>query len=380
MSGPLSGIRVIEMAGMGPGPFCGMLLADMGADVVRVERLASTDRGIEFPPKFDLLNRNKRSLAIDLKSEAGRAAVLRLATNAHVLIEGFRPGVMERLGLGPQECLAASPALVYGRITGWGQDGPLAQAAGHDLNYIALAGALEAIGPAGGAPSVPLNVVGDFGGGALYLAMGLLAAVIEARASGQGQVVDCAMVDGVASLLTMQYALLQMGQWNRPRGENLLDGGAPFYGVYRTSDGQYVSVAPVEKRFYEEMLERIGLAGETLPRQNDPAGWRLLRERLAAVFATRTRAEWDAVLEGTDACYAPVLNLREAAGHPHSQARGGYAEVEGVLQPQPAPRFSRTPSTLRSAAPRPGADSLKVLVDWGFGEEDVARMQAAGVI
>ncbi len=380
MSGPLSGIRVIEMAGMGPGPFCGMLLADMGADVVRVERLASTDRGIEFPPKFDLLNRNKRSLAIDLKSEAGRAAVLRLATNAHVLIEGFRPGVMERLGLGPQECLAASPALVYGRITGWGQDGPLAQAAGHDLNYIALAGALEAIGPAGGAPSVPLNVVGDFGGGALYLAMGLLAAVIEARASGQGQVVDCAMVDGVASLLTMQYALLQMGQWSRPRGENLLDGGAPFYGVYRTSDGQYVSVAPVEKRFYEEMLERIGLAGETLPRQNDPAGWRLLRERLAAVFATRTRAEWDAVLEGTDACYAPVLNLREAAGHPHSQARGGYAEVEGVLQPQPAPRFSRTPSTLRSAAPRPGADSLKVLVDWGFGEEDVARMQAAGVI
>ncbi len=380
MSGPLSGIRVIEMAGMGPGPFCGMLLADMGADVVRVERLASTDRGIEFPPKFDLLNRNKRSLAIDLKSEAGRAAVLRLATNAHVLIEGFRPGVMERLGLGPQECLATSPALVYGRITGWGQDGPLAQAAGHDLNYIALAGALEAIGPAGGAPSVPLNVVGDFGGGALYLAMGLLAAVIEARASGQGQVVDCAMVDGVASLLTMQYALLQMGQWSRPRGENLLDGGAPFYGVYRTSDGQYVSVAPVEKRFYEEMLERIGLAGETLPRQNDPAGWRLLRERLAAVFATRTRAEWDAVLEGTDACYAPVLNLREAAGHPHSQARGGYAEVEGVLQPQPAPRFSRTPSTLRSAAPRPGADSLKVLVDWGFGEEDVARMQAAGVI
>ncbi len=380
MSGPLSGIRVIEMAGMGPGPFCGMLLADMGADVVRVERLASTDRGIEFPPKFDLLNRNKRSLAIDLKSEAGRAAVLRLATNAHVLIEGFRPGVMERLGLGPQECLAASPALVYGRITGWGQDGPLAQAAGHDLNYIALAGALEAIGPAGGAPSVPLNVVGDFGGGALYLAMGLLAAVIEARASGQGQVVDCAMVDGVASLLTMQYALLQMGQWSRPRGENLLDGGAPFYGVYRTSDGQYVSVAPVEKRFYEEMLGRIGLAGETLPRQNDPAGWRLLRERLAAVFATRTRAEWDAVLEGTDACYAPVLNLREAAGHPHSQARGGYAEVEGVLQPQPAPRFSRTPSTLRSAAPRPGADSLKVLVDWGFGEEDVARMQAAGVI
>ncbi len=380
MAGPLSGIRVIEMAGMGPGPFCGMLLADMGADVVRVERLAATDRGIDFPPKFDLLNRNKRSLAIDLKSEAGRAAVLRLAGSAHMLIEGFRPGVMERLGLGPQECLAVSPALVYGRITGWGQEGPLANAAGHDLNYIALAGALEAIGPAGGAPSVPLNLIGDFGGGALYLAMGLLAAVIEARSSGKGQVVDCAMVDGVASLLTMQYALLQMGQWKRPRGENLLDGGAPFYGVYRTADGQYVSVAPVEKRFYEEMLERIGLSGETLPRQNDPAGWATLRERLAAVFASRTRAEWDAVLEGTDACYAPVLNLREAAAHPHSQARGVYTQVEGVLQANPAPRFSRTPSAVRHGAPAPGADTAQVLADWGFSPDDIGQMQAGRVI
>ncbi len=380
MAGPLSGIRVIEMAGMGPGPFCGMLLADMGADVVRVERLAATDRGIDFPPKFDLLNRNKRSLAIDLKSEAGRAAVLRLAGSAHMLIEGFRPGVMERLGLGPQECLAVSPALVYGRITGWGQEGPLANAAGHDLNYIALAGALEAIGPAGGAPSVPLNLIGDFGGGALYLAMGLLAAVIEARSSGKGQVVDCAMVDGVASLLTMQYALLQMGQWKRPRGENLLDGGAPFYGVYRTADGQYVSVAPVEKRFYEEMLERIGLSGETLPRQNDPAGWATLRERLAAVFASRTRAEWDAVLEGTDACYAPVLNLREAAAHPHSQARGVYTQVEGVLQANPAPRFTRTPSAVRHGAPAPGADTAQVLADWGFSPDDIGQMQAGRVI
>lgn len=380
MPGPLNGIRVIEMAGMGPGPFCGMLLADMGADVVRVERLAATDKGIDFPARFDLLNRNKRSLAIDLKSDAGRDAVLRLAGQAHMLIEGFRPGVMERLGLGPQECLAASPALVYGRITGWGQDGPLAQAAGHDLNYIALAGALEAIGPAGGAPSVPLNLIGDFGGGALYLAMGLLAAVLEARASGKGQVVDCAMVDGVASLLTMQYALLQMGQWKRPRGENLLDGGAPFYGVYRTADGQYVSVAPVEKRFYEEMLERIGLSGETLPRQNDPAGWAALRERLAAVFASRTRAEWDVVLEGTDACYAPVLNLREAAAHPHSQARGVYAQVDGVLQAHPAPRFSRTPSSLRHGAPVPGADSAQVLADWGFSADDIGQMQAGRVI
>ncbi len=380
MAGPLTGVRVIEMAGMGPGPFCGMLLADMGADVVRIERLAATDRGIDFPPQFDLLNRNKRSLAIDLKSEAGRAGVLRLAAKADMLIEGFRPGVMERLGLGPTDCLSASPALVYGRITGWGQDGPLAQAAGHDLNYIALAGALDSIGPAGGKPSVPLNVIGDFGGGALYLAMGLLAAMTEARTSGKGQVVDCAMVDGVASLMTMQYALQQMGQWSRPRGENLLDGGAPFYDVYRTADGLFVSVAPVERRFYEELLERIGLAGEALPKQNDSKGWSILRERIAQVFATRTRAEWDALLEGTDACYAPVLNLHEAAAHPHSQARGVYAKVDGVLQPNPAPRFGRTPSELRRGAPKPGADSAAVLADWGFGQDEIGRMQVEKVI
>ena len=380
MPGPLQGIRIIEMAGMGPGPFCGMLLADMGADVVRVERLAATDRGIEFPPKFDLLNRNKRSVAIDLKSSEGKACLLRLISGAEVLIEGFRPGVMERLGLGPDDCTRLNTKLVYGRITGWGQDGPLAQAAGHDLNYIALAGALHNIGPAEGKPAVPLNLIGDFGGGALYLATGLLAAVIEARRTGQGQVVDAAMVDGVASLMTMQYALLQMGLWTRPRGENLLDGGAPFYDVYETADGKHVSVAAVERRFYEELLQRIGLKGEDLPGQNDKRGWHKLRARLADVFASRTRDEWCALLEGSDACFAPVLDPNEAAAHPHNVARGTYTQVDGVTQPQPAPRFSRTASTLRNTPPAPGSDTARVLADWGFPPEEVARLQKIAAV
>ena len=380
MTGPLHGIRVIEMAGMGPGPFCGMLLADMGADVVRVERLAASDRGIDFPPRFDLLNRNKRSVAIDLKSDAGRNAVLRLIGKADALIEGFRPGVMERLGLGPDECLGVNQRLVYGRITGWGRDGPLAAAAGHDVNYIALAGALHAIGPARGKPAVPLNLIGDFGGGALFLAMGMLAAVLEARQSGKGQVVDTAMVDGVASLMTMHYALLQMGMWKNPRGENLLDGGAPFYDVYATSDGLHIAVGALEGRFYDELLERIGLQGEALPKQNDPDGWEQLRERLAAVFASRTRAQWCELLEGTDACFAPVLSPAEALAHPHSVARGVYADVDGVMQPRPVPRFSRTPSSLRHAPHAPGEDTAQALADWGFSSDEIAGLQAVGAI
>ncbi|MES2360695.1 MAG: CaiB/BaiF CoA-transferase family protein [Pseudomonadota bacterium] len=380
MAGPLHGIRVIEMAGMGPGPFCGMLLADMGADVVRVERLAASDRGIDFPPRFDLLNRNKRSVAINLKSEEGRNSLLRLIGNADALMEGFRPGVMEKLGLGPDDCLRINPKLVYGRITGWGQNGPLAPAAGHDVNYIALAGALHGIGPAQGKPAVPLNLIGDFGGGALFLAMGMLAAIIEARSSGKGQVVDTAMVDGVASLMTMQYALLQMGMWKNPRGENLLDGGAPFYDVYETSDGLHVSVGAVERRFYEELLERLGLKDETLPKQNDQNGWKRLRERLAGVFAKRTRDEWCTLLEGSDACFAPVLSPHEAVTHPHSVARGVYTEVDGVIQPQPAPRFSRTPSSLRNAPPVPGSNTAQTLVDWGFTGDEVARLQALGEV
>jgi alpha-methylacyl-CoA racemase len=357
-----------------------MLLADMGADVVRVERLSNTDRGIDFPTRFDLLNRNKRSVAIDLKSAAGRDTLLQLIAEADALVEGFRPGVMERLGLGPDECQRANARLVYGRITGWGQDGPLAQAAGHDLNYIALAGALHEIGPADGKPVVPLNLIGDFGGGALYLAMGLLAAILEARASGQGQVVDTAMVDGVASLMTMQYALLQMGAWQGARGTNLLDGGSPFYDVYETADGRHVSVAPVERRFYQELLDKLGLAGEALPDPNDRHGWSTLRTRLAAVFKERSRDDWCRLLEGSDACFAPVLHPNEAVKHPHSVARGVYTQVDGVTQPRPAPRFSRTPSSLRTSPPTPGGNTRDVLVDWGFAPEAVARLEAAGLV
>ena len=378
MSGPLTGIRIIEMAGMGPGPFCGMLLADMGADVVRVERLAASDRGIDFPPRFDLLNRSKRSIAVDLKVAEGKASLLQLIAGADALIEGYRPGVMERLGLGPQDCQRVNPKLVYGRITGWGQDGPLAQAAGHDLNYIALTGALHAIGPADGKPSVPLNLIGDFGGGALYLAMGMLAAILEARQSGQGQVVDTAMVDGVASLMTMQYALKQMGAWKGARGKNLLDGGAPFYDVYETADGRHVSVAPVERRFYEELLERMGLSTAELPAQNNAKEWDQLRARLSEVFKTRTRDEWCSLLEGSDACFAPVLDIEEAAAHAHQVARGVYTRVDGVLQAQPAPRFSRTPASLRNAPPAPGSNTREVLLDWGFDKQAVDQLQSAG--
>jgi alpha-methylacyl-CoA racemase len=368
------------MAGMGPGPFCGMLLADMGADVVRVERLTASDRGIDFPPQFDLLNRNKRSVAINLKSAEGTASLLRLIEGADALIEGFRPGVMERLGVGPDVCLGVNQKLAYGRITGWGQDGPLAQAAGHDLNYIALSGALHSIGPAQGKPTVPLNLIGDFGGGALYLAMGMLAAVIEARHSGKGQVVDTAMVDGVASLMTMQYGLMQMGVWKHPRGENLLDGGAPFYDVYATSDGRHVSVGAIERRFYDELLQRMGLEAEALPGQNDRRGWQQLRERLAEVFATRTRDEWCVVFEGSDACFAPVLDPIEAVTHPHNVARGVYTQVNGVTQPQPVPRFSRTISALRNPPPAPGSDTAQVLADWGFDASNIASLQAIGAV
>jgi len=380
MSGPLRGFKIIEMAGMGPGPFCGMLLADMGADVVRVERLTVSDRGIDFPPQFDLLNRGKRSVAIDLKTEEGKAALLNLIGQADALIEGFRPGVMERLGLGPDECQIQNPNLVYGRITGWGQEGPLAQAAGHDLNYIALSGAVHSIGPADGKPSVPLNLIGDFGGGALYLAMGILAAILEAQKSGKGQVVDAAMVDGVASLMTMQYALKQMGAWKGPRGHNLLDGGAPFYDVYETSDGKHISVAPVERRFYEELIERIGLSDMPLPKQNDPKGWSELRERLSETFKKRTRTEWCELLEGSDACFAPVLDMMEVTQHPHSIERRVYTEIEGVVQPNPAPRFSRTPSEVKHAAPVMGADTRPVFLDWGFSASTVDDLESKGLI
>ena len=378
--GPLAGIRIVEMAGIGPAPFCGMLLADLGAEVVRIDRLTPSGLGFETPVRYDLFNRGKRSVALDLKSPDGVAAVLRLLERADILLEGFRPGVMERLGLGPEAVEVVNPKLVYGRMTGWGQDGPLAQAAGHDLNYIALTGALSAIGREGQPPTPPLNLVGDFGGGSLYLAMGVLAALIEARTSGRGQVVDAAIVDGTASLTTMFQAFLQMGIWSGGRGTNLLDGGAPFYDVYETKDGKHVSVAAIEPKFYAELLERLGLSGEALPKQNDRAGWPVLRERFAGIFRGRTRDEWCAVLEGTDACFAPVLDLVESRTHPHMSARSVHLDVAGVHNPAPAPRFSRTPGGISSEATAAGADTDDVLSAWGFEAADIERLRGSGVI
>lgn len=377
--GPLAGIRIIEMAGIGPGPFCGMLLADMGADVIRVDRLSPSGLGVEIPVRYDLFNRNKRSLAVDLKSPEGVATVLRLVKEADILIEGFRPGVMEKLGLGPDVCLAANPRLVFGRMTGWGQDGPLAKAAGHDINYIALTGALAAIGPANGAPVPPLNLLGDFGGGSMYLAMGVLAAHIEALRSGRGQVVDAAIVDGTAGLMTMFHAFRQMGAFQTKRGTNLLDGGAPFYGVYETSDGKHVAIGALEPKFYEEMIERLGLAGEDLPKQYDPKGWPRLKSRFEEVFRTKARDEWCALLEGSDACFAPVLDLDEARAHPHMAARGIHPTVDGVVNTAPAPRFSRTPSEITHPATKPGADTAEILASFGFEADEIARLKAAGV-
>lgn len=362
--GPLAGTRIVEMAGIGPAPFCAMLLADLGADVVRVQRPAQTDDSWTIDQRYDLLGRNKRSITVDLKSHEGPASTLDLIGAADVLIEGFRPGVMEKLGLSPEICLSRNPSLVYARMTGWGQTGPLSQSAGHDLNYIAITGALGAIGARDGPPAIPLNLIGDFGGGSLYLAMGILAAVIEARRCRKGQVVDVAMIDGVSSLMTAFHGQMQAGVWNDARGSNLLDGGAPFYGVYETKDGLYISIAAIEGKFYREFIERAGLADEDLPPQNDRAGWEILRERFTRLFRSRTRQEWCELLEGTDCCFAPVLSLSESPLHRQNAARQVFADFDGVLNPAPAPRFSRTPGRLRSA---PGAGNTEIpaiLAEW----------------
>lgn len=378
--GALSGVRIVEMAGIGPAPFCGMLLADMGADVVRVDRLVASDIGIPMPPKYDLLNRNKRSVCLDIKSEAGRAVLLRLIGGADGLIEGFRPGVMERLGLGPEACLAANPGLVYGRMTGWGQTGPLSHAASHDINYIALTGVLHAIGRAGSPPSIPLNLIGDFGGGSLYLAMGLLAGILSARSTGVGQVVDAGITDGVANLLTMHYGFRQGGEWGLDRGENITDGGAPFYDVYPTKDGRYISIGAVEHKFYLELLQRIGVPLSELPAQDDRNGWASIRARLTEVFRTRTRDEWCEALEGTDACFAPVLDMDECVNHRHNVARQTYIEFDGVVNPAPAPRFSLTASALRTTPPAAGQNTESVLADAGFSGAEISALRVAGTI
>lgn len=380
MPGPLTSLKVVEFAGMGPGPFCGMLLADLGADVVCIDRPEPGGGGAALPRHIDVMQRGKRSVAIDLKRAEGIHAALRIVATADVLIEGFRPGVMERLGLGPDDCFRENPRLVYGRMTGWGQDGPLADRAGHDANYLAMSGVLHAIGRTGGPPQIPLNVVGDFGGGALYLAMGVLAGVIEARPSGRGQVVDAAIVDGVASMLSPVYALLAHGWWQDRRGVNLLDSGAPFYDVYETADGQHVSVAPIEPKFYEEFVRLLGLAEAGLPAQWDFRQWAILRERFAERFRTKPRDEWVAVFAGSDACVFPVLSLVEAAGSEHARARGGYVVDGRRIEPAPAPRFSRTPGRIHGGPPPTGRDTRAVLEEAGFDREAVDALIVAKVV
>jgi alpha-methylacyl-CoA racemase len=373
--GPLRGLRVVEVAGIGPGPFCAMLLADLGAEVLRVDRPLAT-RG----PWPALLTRGRRSVAVDLKHPDGAALVLDLVAAADALLEGFRPGVAERLGIGPDACLARNPRLVYGRVTGWGQDGPWRSAAGHDIDYIALAGALHPIGPAGGAPVPPLNLLGDYGGGGMLLALGMVAALLEAARSGQGQVVDAAMVDGAALLTTQVHELRALGLWRDERGANLLDGGAPFYAVYQTADGGYLAVGALEPEFFAELVARVGLDPADVPAQLDRDSWPALRARLAAAFLTRTRDEWCELLAGSDACVAPVLSPAEAPGHPHNQARGTFVAVGDTLQPAPAPRFSRTPCPPPAPAPAPGQHTDQALRDWGIEPDRVERLRTAGAV
>ena len=363
--GPLAGLRIVELAGIGPGPMAAMLLADLGATVLRVDRPQDAGLGIPRPLRYNPLLRNRETLRVDLKSEQGQALVLRLIEEADGLIEGFRPGVAERMGLGPDICLQRNPRLVYGRMTGWGQTGPMAQAAGHDLNYIALTGVLDLIGRSGQPPTPPLNLVGDFGGGALYLALGMLAAILEAKRSGQGQVVDAAIVDGTASLATSAFGMQAAGLLDARRGHNVLDSGAPYYDVYECADGKWVSVAPIEGKFYRELLERLGLDQAEVGRQDDRNDWVRAKVALGKRFKERTRDEWCALLQGTDACFAPVLTLEEAPAHPHLRARGTFVEVDGVVQPAPAPRFSRTvPAQPRPPRPASREGAMTALTDW----------------
>ncbi|MCP5025530.1 MAG: CoA transferase [Actinomycetia bacterium] len=380
MGGPLAGIRVIELAGIGPGPMCAMLLSDLGAEVVRVDRLVSTDLGLDWGRKFNVLNRGRRSVGVDLKSAEGVETVLELIDQADAVIEGFRPGVTERLGLGPDVCLARNPKLVYGRMTGWGQEGPIAHAAGHDINYIALSGALGSIGVAGGQPVPPLNLVGDFGGGALYLAFGVCAGLLEARQSGQGQVIDAAMVDGAASLMTAIYGMFASGSWDLDRGTNVLDTGSHLYGTYECADGEWVSIGSIEGKFHAELLEKIGVEPEDIPDRMDRSRWVEYKKRLTGIFLAKTRAEWCEIMEGSDVCFAPVLSLAEAPNHPHMKERGTFVELEGVVQPAPAPRFSRTPGEIQGPVPEPGQHTADVLGDWGWSADRIAALRSAGAI
>ena len=374
--GPLKGIKVVEMAGIGPGPFCAMMLSDMGAEVIRVDRLAHKGSG----HRANVLNRGRRSIAVDLKNPDGVAAVQQLIDGADVVIEGFRPGVMERLGLGPDTCLARNPRLVFGRMTGWGQSGPLAPAAGHDINYISIGGALGAMGYSDRPPAPPLNLVGDFGGGAMYLLAGVLAALVERGTSGQGQVIDAAMTDGTASLLSPFYGMMAMGMWTKERMDNRLDGGAHYYGSYACADGKFISIGSIEPQFYALLLELCEIDDPEFAKQNDKQHWASLRGKLEVLFATQTRDHWCALLEGTDVCFAPVLDLQEAPQHPHNVARQSFVEIDGVTQPAPAPRFSRTPTSVKAPAAMAGEHSEEILSDWGFAANEISALKQARAI
>jgi alpha-methylacyl-CoA racemase len=383
MTGPLAGLRVIEMVGLGPCPFAAMMLADMGAEVIRIDRKPVPGSANPFPmlgTKFDVMARGRRSLALDLKHPDATQVVLQLLEKADVLLEGFRPGVMERLGLGPDACFARNPKLVYGRVTGWGQHGPLAQAAGHDLNYIALSGMLHAMGRADTPPAPPLNLVGDFGGGAMMLAFGVVCGVLEARGSGKGQVVDAAMTDGSALLGAMMYGLRAFGTWSDAREANMLDGGAPFYDAYACADGKYISIGAIEPQFYAQLLELVGASDPEFGKQWSQPRWPSLKRKFADLFATRTRDEWCALLEGTDVCFAPVLDMLEAPAHAHNRARGAFVDVDGVTQPAPAPRFSRTEPEVAAGPAAPGQHSEQVLADWGWDAGAIETLKAQKVI
>ena len=378
--GALDGVRVIELAGIGPGPCCGMMLADQGAEVIQVDRAAAVRGGDPARPPGNVNGRGRRSIGVDLKSPEGVETVLRLVEGADMVFEGFRPGVSERLGVGPDDCLARNPAIVYGRMTGWGQDGPYSSMAGHDINYIALAGVLAHFGRSDSGPVPPMNLVGDFGGGGMYLAYGMVCALLEARTSGKGQVVDAAMVDGAASLMSFIHGMLASGFHSPERGTNLLDTGAHFYDVYECADGGWISLGSIEPQFYAELLDKLGLDAERFGKQNDRDLWPELSEEIAAVVRMKTRDEWDAILEGSDVCYAPVLTADEATRHPHNVARGTFIDVGGITQPGPAPRLSRTPGEVRRPPAHAGQHTDEVLSEAGFDDDEVAALRASGAI
>lgn len=381
MSGPLTGLKVIELAGIGPAPMAAMMLSDMGAEVIRVDRLSASGLGIPMPKKFNFLGRGRKSIAVDLKNPEGIDALLELIDKADIVIEGFRPGVMERLGMGPDVCLERNPKLVFGRVTGWGQEGPLSKSAGHDLNYIALSGALHAIGRSNDEPPTPpLNLVGDFGGGTMFIVVGILAALHEVKNSGKGQVVDAGMVDGALSLMTSIYGMHAGGNQSDERASNILDSGSHFYNTYETRDGKYVSIGSIETKFYAMLLEKLGLDPDSLPPQMERESWPAMKEKFKEIFLTKTRDEWCALMENTDICFAPVLSLAEAPDYAHNKERGSFVDVEGVMHPAPAPRFSATPSSIKSPTPPTGVHTDEVLADWGISADKVAALKASGAI